>query len=113
LNSVCYFFVIEAYVALPLNLEYYVTISGDLMTRIRFIITSGSSLVLGSNIEPLASINDILNTISYRVYQQCTPYISLNILLPLQLCIPFNEISLWINLITNAVIAATGKVLIF
>lgn len=81
------------------------------MTRIRFIISSGSSIVLGSNIEPLASINDILNTISYRIYQQCTPYISLNILLPLKLCIPFNEISLWTNLIATAVSAATGKIL--
>jgi hypothetical protein len=79
------------------------------MTRIRFIITSGSSIVLGSNIEPLASINDILSTIPYQIYQQCTPYISLNILLPLNLCIPFNQISLWTNLIANAISAATGK----
>lgn len=101
---------VENYVAIPLNVEYYVTITGDLMTRIRFIITSGSSIVLGSNIEPLASINDILNTISYRVYQQCTPYISLSILLPLRLCIPLNEISLWTSLIASAVSAATGKI---
>ena len=78
------------------------------MTRIRFVITSGSSVVLGSNIEPLASVNDILQSISYRVYQQCTPYISLNILLTLRLCIPINEISLWTNVIANAVAAATG-----
>ncbi len=99
---------IETYVATPLNLEHYVTITGDLMTRIRFIITSGSSIILGSNIEPLASINDILNTINYPTYQQCTPYIPLNILLPLKLCIPLNEISLWTNLIATAVSAATG-----
>ena len=79
------------------------------MTRIYFIITSQSSIILGSNIEPLASINDILNTINYRIYQQCVPYISLNILLPLKLCIPFNEISLWTNLIANAVSAAISK----
>ncbi|CAF3582391.1 unnamed protein product [Rotaria sordida] len=99
----------QIYTAIPLNVEHYVTISGDLMTRIRFIITSPSSIILGSNIEPLASINDILNTINYRIYQQCIPYISLNILLPLKLCIPFNEISLWTNLIANAVSAATGQ----
>lgn len=86
------------------------TITGELMTRIRFIITSGSSIVLGSNIEPLASINDILNTISFRIYQQCVPYIPLSILLPLRLCIPVNEISLWTNLIANAVAAALGKI---
>ena len=79
------------------------------MTRIFFIITSQSSIVLGSNNEPLPSIDDILSAINYRIYQQCTPYISLNILLPLKLCIPFNEISLWINLIANAVSVATGK----
>jgi len=83
------------------------------MTRIHFIITSGSSIVLGSNIEPLASINDILNTINYPTYQQCTPYISLNILLPLRFCIPFNQISLWTNLVANAVSAAIGKIFIF
>jgi len=83
------------------------------MTRIYFIITSGSSIALGSNIEPLPPINDILNTISYRDYQQCTPYISLNLLLQLKLCIPLNEISLWINLITKAVSAAMGKKYIF
>ncbi|CAF4664359.1 unnamed protein product [Rotaria sp. Silwood1] len=99
----------QIYTAIPLNIEHYVTVSGDLMTRIRFIITSPSSIILGSNIEPLASINDILNSINYRIYQQCIPYISLNILLPLKLCIPFNEISLWTNLIANAVSAATGQ----
>jgi hypothetical protein len=83
------------------------------MTRIRFIITSGSSIILGSNIEPLASINDILNTINYPTYQQCTPYISLNILLPLRFCIPFNQISLWTNLVANAVSAALGKIFLF
>src|SRR6202044_3882399 len=77
--------------------------------RIYFIITNGLSTTLGSNIEPLPSINDMLNTIPYRSYQQCIPYISLNILLQLKLCIPFNEISLWINLITKAVSAATGN----
>jgi hypothetical protein len=101
---------IEGYVAIPLSLNYYVTISGDLMTQISFIITSGSSIVLGSNIEPLASITDILSTINYRIYQQCTPYIPLNILLPLTLCIPFNQISLWTNLIASAVSAATGNI---
>jgi hypothetical protein len=80
------------------------------MTRISFIITSGSSIVLGSNIEPLASITDILSSISYRIYQQCVPYISLNTLLPLRLCIPLNQISLWTNLIASAVSAATGKI---
>ncbi len=103
------FLLIEPYNAIPINLEHYITISGNIMTRISFIITSGSSIILGSNIEPLPSINDILNTISYRDYQQCIPYISLNILLKLKLCIPVNEISLWINLITKAVSTATGK----
>ena len=79
------------------------------MTRIRFIITSGSSIVLGANIEPLASVDEILRTINYRIYQQCTPYISLNILLTLRLCIPMNEISLWTNLIATAVATATGR----
>ncbi len=79
------------------------------MTRILFMITSGTSTILGSNIEPLPSINEILNTISYRTYQQCLPYISLNILLRLELCIPLNEISLWINLITRAVSAAMNE----
>ncbi|CAF1204774.1 unnamed protein product [Adineta ricciae] len=99
----------QSYVAVPLKVEHYTTISGDLMTRIRFIITSGSSIVLGSNVEPLASITDILSTVSYRIYQQCTPFISLNILLPLKLCIPLNEISLWTNVVANAVSAATGQ----
>lgn len=99
--------------AIPLSVENYVTISGDLMTRIRFIITSGSSMVLGANIEPLASVDEILRTITFRLYQQCTPYISLNILLSLRLCIPINEISLWTGLIANAVAAATGSVVIF
>ncbi len=79
------------------------------MTRISFIITSGSSMILGSNIEPLPSINEIFNTIPYRTYQQCLPYISLNILLQLEFCIPLNEISLWINLITRAVSAAMNE----
>jgi hypothetical protein len=109
-NFYCF---IEPYVAIPISVEFYTTIAGDLMTRIRFIITSGSSIVLGSNIEPLASINDILHTLNYQIYQQCTPYISLNILLPLKLCIPFNQISLWTNLIASAVSAATGKVFCF
>ncbi|CAF2376052.1 unnamed protein product [Rotaria sp. Silwood2] len=100
---------IQSYIATPLNIEHYITITGNIMTRIHFVITSESSIILGSNIEPLASINDILNTIPYRYYQQCVPYISLNILLRLKLCIPLNEISLWINLITKAVSAATGK----
>ncbi|CAF1547561.1 unnamed protein product, partial [Adineta steineri] len=99
----------QNFVAIPLRVEHFTTISGDLMTRISFIITSGSSVVLGSNIEPLASINDILNAVNYRVYQQCTPYISTSILLPLKLCIPFNEISLWTNLIASAVSIATGQ----
>ncbi|CAF2104402.1 unnamed protein product [Rotaria magnacalcarata] len=99
----------QTYTAIPLSVEHFVTISGDLMTRIRFIITSQSSIVLGSNIEPLASINDMLNTNNYQIYQQCVPYISLNILLPLNICIPFNEISLWTNLIASAVSAATGQ----
>jgi len=107
------FLLIEPYNAIPINIEHYITISGNIMTRISFIITSGSSIILGSNIEPLPSINDILNTISYRDYQQCVPYISLNILLRLKLCIPLNEISLWINLITKAVSAATGKIKLF
>lgn len=81
------------------------------MTRIRFIITSQSSIVLGSNIEPLASVNDILSTINYQAYQQCTPYIPLTILLPLKFCIPFEQISLWTNLVANAVSAATGKII--
>ena len=79
------------------------------MTRISFIITSGSATVLGSNIEPLPSINDILNTIPYRTYQQCRPYISLNILLRLELCIPIKDIPLSINLITKAVSTAMRK----
>lgn len=103
---------VESYVAVPLKVEHYTTISGDLMTRIRFIITSGSSIVLGSNVESLASISDMLSTVSYRIYQQCTPFISLNILLPLKLCIPLNEISLWTNVIANAVSAATGTIFV-
>jgi hypothetical protein len=82
------------------------------MTRISFIIASGLSTILGSNIEPLPSMNDILNTVPYRSYQQCIPYISLHILLQLKLCIPLNEISVWMNLITKAVSTATGKELI-
>lgn len=91
-----------------MSVEHYVTLAGDLMTRIRFIITSGSSIVLGSNIEPLASISDILRTVNFRIYEQCTPYISLDILLRLRMCIPMNEISLWTNVIANAVAVATG-----
>jgi hypothetical protein len=83
------------------------------MTRIYFVITSGSSTTLGSNIESLPSINDILKTIPHQYYQQCVPYISSKILLPLKLCIPLNEISLWINLITKGISAATGKEFIF
>jgi hypothetical protein len=103
----------ENYVAMPLNVEHFVTITGELMTRIRFIITSGSSTVLGTNIEPLASVNDILRTIDFRLYQQCTPYISSNILLALRLCIPMNEISRWTNLIANAIATATGIRIVF
>jgi hypothetical protein len=98
---------------MPLNVEHFVTITGELMTRIRFIITSGSSTVLGTNIEPLASVNDILRTIDFRLYQQCTPYISSNILLALRLCIPMNEISRWTNLIANAIATATGIRIVF
>jgi hypothetical protein len=82
------------------------------MTRIRFIIASGSSIILGLNIESLASINDICNTINYRIYQQCIPYIPSNILLPLRFCIPFNEIALWTNLVANTVPVATGKIFV-
>lgn len=98
----------EIYQAIPLSVENYVTLTGDLMTRIRFIIASGSSITLGSNIEPLASVSDILSSINYRLYQQCTPYISFNMLLPLRLCIPVTDISLWTTLIASAVSAATG-----
>ena len=104
-----FFFHSESYVAIPLNVEHFVTNTGEMITRIRFIISSGSSIVLGANIEPLASVNDILRTIDFRIYQQCAPYIPLSILLPLNLCIPVNEISLWTTLITNAVATATGK----
>ncbi len=45
--------------AIPINVEHYVTMTGNVMTRIRFIITSGSSIVLGSNIEPLAPMYTI------------------------------------------------------
>lgn len=69
-------------------------------------------MILGSNIEPLAPINDILNTITYRHYQQCTPHISLNILLQLKLCIPINEILLWTDSIAKAISTATGKEII-
>ncbi|CAF3578872.1 unnamed protein product [Adineta steineri] len=100
---------IQPYIAIPLNIEHYTTISGNIMTRIEFIIKSGSSLILGSNIAPLASTNDILNTIPYRYYQQCEPYISLNILLKLKLCIPLNDISLWIDLITKAISITTEQ----
>ncbi|CAF3961528.1 unnamed protein product, partial [Adineta steineri] len=103
------FLLIEPYIAIPLNIEHYTTISGNIMTRIEFIIKSGSSLILGSNIEPLASTNDILNTIRYQYYQQCEPYISLSILLKLKLCIPLNEISLWIDLITKAISITTEQ----
>lgn len=99
----------EFYTAIPLSVEHYVTQTGDLMTRIRFMITGGSSIVLGSNIEPLASVSDILRTVNFRIYQQCIPYISLDILLRLRLCIPINEIALWTNVIANAVAAATGR----
>ncbi len=54
-------------------------------------------------------MNDILNTVPYRDYQQCRPHISVNILLRLKLCIPLNEISLWVGLVTKAVSAATGN----
>lgn len=101
---------LENYLAVPLAVEHFATITGDLMTRIRFIITSGSSIVLGANVEPLAPLNDILRTIDFRIYQQCIPYISTNILLPLKMCIPMNEISSWTNLVANAVATATGKV---
>ncbi|CAF3399711.1 unnamed protein product [Rotaria socialis] len=100
---------IQLYTAQPLNVEHYLTATGTIMTRIYFVITSESSITLGSNIEPLASINDILNTIIYPDYQQCVPYISLNILLQLELCISINEISLWMNLITKAVSTATHQ----
>ena len=79
------------------------------MTRISFIITSGPSTILGSNIEPLPSINEIFNIIPHRTFQQCLPYISLNILLRLEFCIPLNEISSWISLITRAVSAAMNE----
>ena len=100
---------LEPYKTTAINLEHYTTISGRIMTRISFIITSGPSTVFGSNIEPLPSINDILNTIPSRTYQQCTPYISTSILLQLKLCIPINEISIWMNLIDKAGSVATSK----
>lgn len=100
---------LEPYQATPWSLEHYTTLSRTIMTRISFIITSGSSTTLGSNIEPLPSINDLLNTIPYRKYQQCVPYISTSILFQLKLCIPLHEISSWTGLITSAVSTATGK----
>lgn len=103
------FLQIESYKAIPIHVEHYLTTTGNIMTRIHFKISSDSSITLGSNIEPLASVNDILSTIPYRSYQQCTPHISLNTLLRLKLCVPLNEISLWTNLITKAISVATGN----
>ena len=103
------FYPIESYTAIPLNIEHHLTITGTVMTRIFFIITSGSSTTLGSNIEPLPSMNDIFNTIPYRTYQQCIPYLSLDILLRLELCISLNEIPSWIKTITDAVSTAMNK----
>lgn len=100
---------LESYTAIPLNIEHHLTMTGTVMTRIFFIITSGSSTTLGSNIEPLPSMNDIFNTIPYRTYQQCVPYLSLDILLRLELCIPLNEIPAWIPTITDAVSTAMNK----
>lgn len=99
----------EPYVAVPLRAKHYATVSGSTMTRIEFIITSASSVVLGSNIEPFASLTDILSSIPHRQYQQCTPYTPLEVLLPLNVCIPLNEISSWLDLITKAVTFATGQ----
>ena len=90
-------------------MEHYLTISGLVMTRIFFVIHSDSITTLGSNIEALAPIQDILEAIPYRHYQQCTPYLPLNALLPLKLCIPVQEISSKIDLITRAVSAAMGE----
>lgn len=100
---------LESYSAIPLNVEHFLTKSGTVMTRISFVIRSGASITLGSNVEPLVSINDMLKAVPYRSYQQCTPYISLKILLPLKICAPFDEIPSAIPLVTEAVAAATGK----
>ena len=54
-------------------------------------------------------MNDIFNTIPYRTYQQCVPYLALDILLRMELCIPLNEIPSWINVITDAVSTAMKK----
>ncbi|CAF0904049.1 unnamed protein product, partial [Adineta ricciae] len=100
---------IQPYVAVPLTVTHYITIAGAMMTRIEFIITSGPSLILGSNIEPFSSLNDILNMIPYRSYQQCVPYVPLDLLLQLKLCVPFHEISSYINSITKSISIATGQ----
>lgn len=94
--------------AIPLAVEHYMTVSGLVMTRIFFVIHSESIATLGFNIEPLAPIHDILETMAYHHYQQCTPYTPLHILLPLRLCVPIKEISSKINLISRAVTAAIG-----
>ena len=84
------------------------TVSGLVMTRIFFVIHSESIATLGFNIEPLAPIHDILQTMVYHHYEQCTPYTPLNILLPLRLCVPITEIPSKISLISRAVSAAIG-----
>ena len=103
------FFTIEPYVAVPLTVTHYITTAGAMMTRIEFIITSGPSLILGSNIEPFSSLNDILNMIPYHSYQQCVPYVPLDLLLQLKLCVSFHEISSYMNSITKAISIATGQ----
>lgn len=108
--TVSVFFLVESYSAVPLNIEHFLTIAGSVMTRISFVIRSGTTITLGSNVEPLASVDDMLKTITYRSYQQCTAYIALKILLPLQICVPFDEISSAIPLITEAVSTATGNI---
>jgi hypothetical protein len=107
LSSISFSF-LETYVAIPLAVEHYMTISGRVMTRIFFVINSESIATLGFNIEPLAPIHDILATMAYHHYQQCTPYMPLNILLPLRLCVPIKEISSKVNLISRAVSAVIG-----
>jgi hypothetical protein len=103
---------LEPYMAVPLNIEHYVTRSNTIMTRIYFIIRSESSIILGSNIEPLLSVENILKSIPHVYYQQCTPFVSFTDLFPLRICIPFDEISSHIELISRGVIAATGKSLL-
>ena len=100
-----------SFVAEPLDIEHAVTRTGRVMTRLSFVIRKNRSVLLGSNIEPLLPINELLQTVPHLQYQQCSPLIPLEKLVPIKLCIPFNEIAATIQMISTDLSRISSSVL--